>query len=858
MELKDYQKEVLDELDAYFEYLDKYGDLRKSYRQFWEDRGVSLSSTENKIISPYDNSVKNVPNVTIKVPTAGGKTFIACNALKSIFNNMPEELTKVVTWFVPSDTILKQTYQNLSNPNHPYRIKIDSLFNSCVNVINKEMALMGKGLSMNDLRENLTILVLSVDSFATNTGNDRKSYRENENLSETIKQYYQSISKVKGADEYSLMNLIYHLRPVAIIDESHNFESTLRMDMLNSLHPRFILDLTATPRDKSNVISFVNAARLKKANMVKLPVIVYNLNSASEVLFSATKLQESLEQKAIEMEQNGGEYIRPIILLQAQPKSNDDSITFEQIKKKLLSWNIPESYIKIKTANVDEIKNIDLMSRDCEVRFIITVNALKEGWDCPFAYVLASLANKTSRIDVEQILGRILRQPYTKQHKAKLLNLSYVLTSSSYFLKTVDCIVDGLTKAGFGKRDYRAPSENQITTAINRPKTPSLFDDEEDDLLLDNETVSFDDPVDLATVSDAIKYIEDNAVTESDKYESAIDNNDNLSNVPDMNTSAISDCFASAKEIRIPQFVMPVKYDNTFFQDDKEVLVTKEALSDGFKLDIQSRDISFVWTDIKGVLIDVEGDDSTPKHKELSADEVNYFNQQISTLAPENQKKQIAKYIAKQIKFDCVADNQIVDYLLSIFNGYSDIQVSDIIAHKEMAVDIVKNKIEEFLFDYRKEKFNQKRKMQKIQCVPKYAFPSSMPVVKESYLANGLYEREDGRLNTFEYTVINKVANLPNVKWWHRNPTGKNGFCINGYINHYPDFIVEMANGTIVIIETKGDDRDNSDSKNKLDLGLKWEADAGSDFKYFMVFEHNRIDDAVDVQELLEILKGMG
>lgn len=858
MELKDYQKEVLDELNAYFEYLEKYGDLRKSYQQFWEDRGISLSSTDNKIIRPYDNSVKNVPNVTIKVPTAGGKTFIACNALKTIFDNMPEELTKVVTWFVPSDTILKQTYQNLSNPNHPYRIKIDSLFNSRVNVINKEMALMGKGLSMNDLRENLTILVLSVDSFATNTGNDRKSYRENENLSETIKQYNQSISKVKGADEYSLMNLIYHLRPVTIIDESHNFESTLRMDMLNSLHPRFILDLTATPRDKSNVISFINAARLKRANMVKLPVIVYNLNSASEVLLSAIKLQESLEQKAIEMEQNGGEYIRPIVLLQAQPKSKDDSITFEHIKKKLLSWDIPESYIKIKTANVDEIKNVDLMSRDCEVRFIITVNALKEGWDCPFAYVLASLANKTSKIDVEQILGRILRQPYTKQHKARLLNLSFVLTSSSFFLETVDSIVEGLNKAGFGKRDYRVASEKQFATAINRPKTQSLFDEPEDDLQLENEIVSFDDPVNHTTVSDTIKEIEDNAVTESEKYESTIDNINNISNVPDMNTSAISDCFASAKEIRIPQFVMPVKYDNTFLVEDKEVLVTKEALSDGFKLDIQSRDISFVWTDIKGVQIDVEGNDSMPKHKELSADEVNYFSQQISTLAPDHQKKQIAKYIARQIKFDCVADNQIINYLMSVFNGYSDTQISDIIAHKEMAVIIVKNKIEEFLFDYRKDKFYQKRNMGRIHCVPKYVFPSTMPVVKESHLAKGLYEHEDGKLNTFEYTVINKVANIPNVEWWHRNPTGKNGFCINGFINHYPDFIVKMVNGMIVLIETKGDDRDNSDSKNKLDLGLKWEADAGSSFKYFMVFEHNRIENAIDVQELLETLKGMG
>lgn len=857
MELKDYQKEVLDELNAYFSYLEKYQDLRKAYQEFWEDRGISMSSMENKIIRPYDNSIKNVPNVTIKVPTAGGKTFIACNALRTIFDNMPEELTKVVTWFVPSDTILKQTYLNLSNPDHPYRQKIDSLFNSRVNAISKESALMGKGMSMNDLRENLTILVLSVDSFATNTGNDRKSYRENENLSEIIKQYYQSISKVKGADEYSLMNLIYHLRPVAIIDESHNFESNLRMDMLNSLHPRFILDLTATPRDKSNVISFVNAARLKKANMVKLPVIVYNLNSATEVLFSAVKLQENLEKKAVEEEKNGGKYIRPIVLLQAQPKSKDDSITFEQIKKKLLSWNIPENQIKIKTANVDEIKNINLMDRDCPVRFIITVNALKEGWDCPFAYILASLANKTSRIDVEQILGRILRQPYTKQHQTRLLNLSYVLTSSSYFLETVDNIVDGLNKAGFGKRDYRVASEKQMAAAIARPKESSLFDEQADDLILENETVSFDDPVNQSTISDAVKDIEENAEAEGEKYEAAINENNDTSNIPDMNTSTISECFASAKELVLPQFVMPVKYDNTFFQEDKEILVTKEALSEGFELDKQSRDISFVWTDIKGVQIDVDGSDSTPKHKELSADEINYFNQQISSLAPEHQKTQIAKYIAKQIRYDYIADNQITDYLLSIFKNYSDIHISDIIAHKEMAVEIVKDRIEEFLFEYRKERFNQRRKMQRIKCVPKYVFPTSMPVVKESHMAKGLYEREDGKINTFEYTVINKVANLPNVEWWHRNPTGKNGFCINGYINHYPDFIVKMNNGTIVIIETKGDDRDNSDSKNKLDLGLKWEADAGTGYKYFMVFEHNRIDDAVDVQELLEILKGM-
>ena len=66
---------------------------------------------------------------------------------------------------------------------------------------------------------------------------------------------------------------------------------------------------------------------------------------------------------------------------------------------------IPEEQIAIKTADIDEIGNTDLMSERWPIRNIITVNALKEGWDCPFAYILASLANKTSKVDVEQILG---------------------------------------------------------------------------------------------------------------------------------------------------------------------------------------------------------------------------------------------------------------------------------------------------------------------------------------------------------------------------------------------------------------------------------------------------------------------
>ena len=77
---------------------------------------------------------------------------------------------------------------------------------------------------------------------------------------------------------------------------------------------------------------------------------------------------------------------------------------------------IAPEHIAVKTSSTDELKEVDdvggLMSRDCPIRFIITKQALQEGWDCPFAYILAILSNPSSQTGLTQLVGRILRQPY--------------------------------------------------------------------------------------------------------------------------------------------------------------------------------------------------------------------------------------------------------------------------------------------------------------------------------------------------------------------------------------------------------------------------------------------------------------
>ena len=184
MELKSYQQEVLNDLDAFMEQVEADGNLKVAYRNFWLKKGLDVNDLQSEVLHPYDNTVTGVPRVMLKVPTAGGKTFIACNALKTIFDRQPAALPRVVTWFVPSDSILTQTYNNLNNPQHPYRQRLDTLFSNAVQVVDKERALCGQGIQPNRINEQLTIFVLSVQSFAANNKDGRRVYRENSSLAE--------------------------------------------------------------------------------------------------------------------------------------------------------------------------------------------------------------------------------------------------------------------------------------------------------------------------------------------------------------------------------------------------------------------------------------------------------------------------------------------------------------------------------------------------------------------------------------------------------------------------------------------------------------------------------------------------
>jgi len=879
MELKKYQQEVINDLILYLEEVDKTNHISKAFSNLWENKGFAIHNLENDYLQPYDNSITGVPRVTVKVPTAGGKTFIACNALKPIFDYFPAEKPNVVVWFVPSDTILKQTYKNLKDPSHPYRQKIDSHFGSTVEVYDKEALLFGQGFNPTEVKEQLSILVLSVQSFVETVRKGKpRAYRENENLAEFVNHFRDLKANLQDVDDTALIQVIAYLNPVIIIDESHNFEADLRIDMLKNINPSFIFDLTATPRNKSNIISFVDAHKLKKNNMVKLPVIVYNHQDTDEVINSAIQMQKTLEAKAKKQEQEGGKYIRPIVLFQAQPKTANDNITFEKIKENLIDIGIPEAQIRIKTANIDEIKDEELLSRDCEVRYIITVNALKEGWDCPFAYILASLANKSSSIDVEQILGRVLRLPYVSAHKDELLNYSYVFTSSSDFMNTLDKIVAGLNKSGFSAKDYRVKDEQVKDPKIENEEKPLLgglfAGEKKGDDSTSNEPMTeveinpkkiksieqtpeskqrIDDILSVTRRTGAA-YEKEAEVAEQDDTQTPTELKDVVKTFP------IKEAFKEqAKEVAIPTF--HIKTTPNLLQAEQLEPLTKGLLLKGFDLNEEDTKIDLTRTASKMAAIDlVEGRENefTPEFKHVENHVREQFANYIATLTPEGQINQLSRQIAATIKrIDTISQPQIESYIHKILSPLTTEKIAEIRQHIVHYSSVIKGKINALAEDYAEDQFEKLLDKGTVVCEPYFNFRNRIqPKNTQKGITKNLYV-EEGEMNSFEREVINEVANLDSVLYWHRNLERGKGLLLNGFINHYPDFIVKMKDGKTILIETKGDHLDGSDSKQKIRLGSYWASKAGNDYRYFMVFKSDKLDGARTVGELLDILKEM-
>lgn len=442
MKLKRYQENAIDTLDQFLVLLKKL----KPRHAFNEITNAN-----------YNHEwFGDVPFVCIRIPTGGGKTLVGCKSVERIMATTLQNKmdTGIVMWFVPSDSIKTQTLKKFKDPKDWHYEMLNESFDTKFKVFSNEEALT---ITPEDVRNNLCIIVASLDAFRKDASIQKKYkvYKENGSLMDHFNNLKdESLLEKDGAGTVinSLTNVIRKNTPLIVIDEGHHTQTDLSVRFLSDLKPSFIIEFTATPRDGSNVLAHTSASELKIEEMVKIPIVLSSRSQWEQVVADGITKRDELEKRTKKLK---GEHIRPIALLQAQPKSKvRATVTIEQLKQLLLDKKIPEEQIKIKTSEVDELEGINLFDKKCEVRYILTVNALAEGWDCSYAYVLISVANLGAKVAVEQIIGRIIRMPNARRKTDEALNRSYVFASASNFSEAAGKVISGLEDNGYSKSDF--------------------------------------------------------------------------------------------------------------------------------------------------------------------------------------------------------------------------------------------------------------------------------------------------------------------------------------------------------------------------------------------------------------------
>jgi type III restriction enzyme len=435
-----------------------------------------------------DGRKRPIPNVCLKIPTGGGKTLLGTIAVDRINSEAFKTQAGLVLWVVPSDAIYSQTWRTLANREHPYRQMLERASGGRVKLLEKNDA-----FTRQDVENYLCVMLimLQAGSVKTESKAARIMFRDTGRYPSFFPDVDDGMGNAALLREHpdlevndlteegfaiggvmakqSLANVLRLTRPLVVIDEGHKAYSATALNFIASHNPRFILELSATPNPRehiSNVLVNVTGTALKDEEMIKLPINLINEGRADwkHALAAAKEKLDELNKTARKVQNNQDRYIRPIMLIRVERTGADQrekhEIHADVVREHLIEkLGVDKDEIRIKSSSNDELAEVDknpayegkgLLSDKCPVRYIITKDALREGWDCPFAYVLVVLSKTTADTALTQMVGRVLRQPGAKLTGAAALDECYVFTHDQNVQEAVANVRRALEDEGMG------------------------------------------------------------------------------------------------------------------------------------------------------------------------------------------------------------------------------------------------------------------------------------------------------------------------------------------------------------------------------------------------------------------------
>ena len=490
MQLKDYQRSTLDAFSRWLETLKKArdksetgietlkeagidipDDLRNYPKTAWEQLKESggVAPSAGDYVSRTDEVNRPIPHICFKVPTGGGKTLLATAALERLHRQRGLTL-----WIVPTKAIYAQTKAALWDRQHPYRLMLERAGAGKVKVLEKETP-----FNRDDIANYLCVMLLMLPAANRKTKQSReflRMFKDSGRYPSFFPDSDDILGNARMQEEYpdleckteggfvkqSLFNVFKKLRPVVVLDEAHKAYGGKTREAneefaksINRLNPQMVIELSATPnRGISNLLVDVSGTDLKKEEMIKLPIQVKAFKGVNwqYTLSQAVDELDRLATAAQAFESGTERYIRPIAVVRVERTGKDKRdgvrIHAEDVRDHLERLNVPPETIRVKSSDNDELGREDLLSKESQVRWIITKSALMEGWDCPFAYLLVMLDNTQAQKAITQLVGRVMRQPHAQRTKEQTLDQCYVYCNNTDVGVAVEKVKIGLEQEG--------------------------------------------------------------------------------------------------------------------------------------------------------------------------------------------------------------------------------------------------------------------------------------------------------------------------------------------------------------------------------------------------------------------------
>lgn len=789
--LKPFQEKVISELKSFFNVLVTNREAVYKLPEDMRDEYPWVHRSFNKAgITHFFDDAKNglgeyYPRFCLKVPTGGGKTLLAVEAIREYQNIYAKRKTGLVVWIVPSETIYTQTVNKLKDKSDFYRQLLDQSSGGKTIIAEK-----GQVLKKQDIEENLVILFLMEQSVKKSNAKEAlKVFRDSGAYDSFFPEdnrfdlHRELLNKIKNLDTFmgvesfapqiktSLGNIVRLTNPLIIIDEFHKIFTDLAKQTIDNLNPSMVLGLSATPKNDMNILVEITGMELKEAEMIKLDMHLYPPVVADwqQMLLELKNRRDLLEKVSVEYKKETGTYIRPIALIQAERTGKEQRgkgfVHSLDVKEYLISLGVPDYQIAIKTSSQNDIEDVNLLSSDCEIRYIITKEALKEGWDCPFAYVLGIIPNVNSNTGTTQLVGRILRQPYVKKTGVVELDESYVYFANGETHSILNQIKGGFENEGLGDLVSKVQAKDNTTAYTTiEVKIKENFKDKYQH--------SFYLPLLL------IK-------TESNKYRKFNYYLDILPNLDFTN--------ADIKTYLLDSVIPSLSDQNKL---KIESIITLEAG------DLSHHEISYKGKDIATT----------------EAVDLNYLTQRLTEVIANPFKAREYAEKVKNILNDCLDEKVILENF-----GYLVSQVLNFYVKQR---DIEEETLFKKLLSDKKVTLGVSTEKETGYMLPSKDYISVNPLLKSNY-KNYLFEEiESASLNSLEESVAKTLDVQTNILWWLRNKTSKGWYAIQAWKPDKirPDFIATRKNDRnelemLYVIESKGKHlvgNENTEYKKKV------------------------------------------